>query len=300
MFFLDLKKFKNWQNGNHFCHREKRFNFSIFLLFWCIVGFSEELPKQWRVSIITSVWDGDQFIEGFLADITRQTIFPDCELILINPNSPGHEELVIERYLARYPNIRYVKLPHDPGLFGVWNRAIQMASADFITNANLDDRSRVDSLERHAKALEADPTVDLVYSAHYITRFPNETFEENRNSGGINPPEFSLKNMFFCLPGPRPMWRKSLHGRYGFFSEVFTSAGDYEMWLRAVSLGAKFKKISGVNTLVYWNPKGLSTSEDPQKIYRRKIELELIALRYAYLYDFMPPNLPPPGPPQEE
>ena len=98
-------------------------------------------PKP-RVSIITSIWKGDDFIEGFLADITDQTVFPQSELILINPSSPGNEEPIIKKYMEKYPNIVYLKLPQDPGLYACWNMGIKAARADFVTNANLDDRSQ--------------------------------------------------------------------------------------------------------------------------------------------------------------
>ncbi len=251
-----------------------------------------------RVSIITSVWNGDEFIEGFLADITRQTIFPECELILVNANSPGSEELTIQRYQKKYSNIVYRKLPYDPGLYGVWNYAIQMARAPLIANANLDDRNRVDALERQAEALEKDLNVDLVYAVWLYTRIPNETFEHNHFYSGANPPEFSPQRMFLCLPGPRPMWRKSMHEKYGYFSESFSSAGDYEMWVRAVSQGAKFKKIPGVLSLIYVNPQGLSTDLSPKKVRRRELELQLIERSYPELYAQWDFNLPPTAMPE--
>ena len=65
------------------------------------------------------VYNGDEFIEGFLADITRQTIFDQCELIIINANSPGNEEPVIKKYMAQYPNIVYKRL--DQGSRNLWN-----------------------------------------------------------------------------------------------------------------------------------------------------------------------------------
>src|SRR5688572_18772954 len=110
----------------------------LLLLMLChnyVFGAQENTnDKKPLVSIITSIWNGDEFIEGFLADITRQTFFTNCELILINANSPGNEEPVIEKYMSQYPNIRYVKLNQDPGLYGVWNMGIKMAKGEFITN----------------------------------------------------------------------------------------------------------------------------------------------------------------------
>ncbi len=39
------------------------------------------------------------------------------------------------------------------------------------------------------------------------------------------------------------MWRKSLHEKHGFFDSSFTSAGDWEFWLRMASAGETFKHV---------------------------------------------------------
>lgn len=256
------------------------------LLALILSGFSDaRIEAQPRLSIITSVWNGDEFIEGFLEDITQQTIFSESELIMINANSPGHEEETIRKYMELYPNIIYVSLDKDPGLYGVWNRGIKMASSEFIANANLDDRSSYDALELHVKELEGDPSLDLVYGGYFITEHPNETFYNNQHIYWVDPPEFTQQNMMKCLPGPRPVWRKSLHDRYGYFDETFCMSADWGMWLRAVDLGARFKKLDGFYTLYYKNPKGLSTDPDAKRSQQRHLEDQLIVLRYSHLWE---------------
>lgn len=223
---------------------------------------TEDIPG---VSIITSVYDGDEFIRPFLEDITRQTIFKEkCELCLVNANSPGNEEQVINEYLQKFPdNIKYVRLAADPGIYGTWNFALQnMVSQEFVTNANLDDRKAPDQLEKLAKFLVYNKDVDLVYSDSMITDKPNETFEKNSANGKRYhfeefSPEVMLKQN---LPHNNPMWRFQLHNDYGYFDEQYKSAGDWEMWLRTVSQGSKFKKYPEVLSLYYWNPKGISTN----------------------------------------
>ena len=235
---------------------------------------TKDLPK---VSIITSVYDGDEFIRPFLEDITRQTIFEEkCELILINANSPGNEEEVIKEYLEKYPNnIIYEKLDEDPGIYGVWNKAIEMSSGEYITNANLDDRKSANSLELHAKALLQND-VDLVYSDMAITTEPNETWESNTSNGRkYNMAEFSLDNLLRGnMPHAAPMWKKSLHEKHGKFDEKYKSAGDWEMWLRAASEGSQFKKINDVSNLYFFNPKGISTNPENNS-WKREEEKEV-------------------------
>lgn len=223
----------------------------------------EDLPK---ISIITSVYDGDDYIRSFLEDITRQTIFEEkCELILVNANSPGNEEPVIQEFIEKYPNnIVYKKLDEDPGIYGTWNIAAKMATGEYLTNANLDDKKAPYSIEKHAKTLFVNPEVDLVYADLYITEKANELFEEVTNiSRRYNFPEFSYENLKMVnMPHNNPMWRKNYHDKYGYFDEQYRSAGDWEMWLRGASKGSVFKKIHQVLGVYYFNPKGISTNPD--------------------------------------
>lgn len=239
-----------------------------------------------RVSLITSLYKGDDFIEGFLADMVRQTIFNECELIIINANSPGNEEPIIQKYCDRYPNIIYERLPADPGIYGTWNYAIKKARAPLITNANLDDRRNPASLEMQAQALEQDPSVDLVYGAVLLTYHPHETFEKNSAVGRIDPAPFAPSQMYRCLPGPQPMWRASLHSRYGFFDESFAIAGDFEFWNRLASRGVRFKKIAGTIGLYYNNPCGLST--DTRKAQQLSRENSRISATYGAMWRVTP------------
>lgn len=222
-----------------------------------------DLPK---VSIITSVYNGDEYIEEFMRDITSQTIFKEkCELVIINANSPGNEEEIILKYKSMFPdNIVYEKLDKDPGIYGTWNHAISLSSGEYITNANLDDRKSTESLEQHARVLYADDQIDLVYTDMLITDKVNETWDNNTSNGRkYNMPEFSYEALKMVnMPHAAPMWRKSLHDKYGMFDETYRSAGDWEMWLRAASQGSKFKKATGVYNLYCFNPKGVSTNPE--------------------------------------
>ncbi len=242
----------------------------------------EDLPK---VSIITSVYDGDEFIEGFLKNITSQTIFQSrCELILVNANSPGNEEEVIKKYLELYPdNIKYLKLEKDPGIYAVWNKAIELSTGEYITNANLDDRRREDCVELQAKTLYNNPQVGLVYCDNYQSRVPNVNIEhEEVKARYITPPKVGFHELLGGnAPHNSPMWRKDIHEKYGKFNEQYRSAGDWEMWLRGTSQGMKIKKIHIPLGVYYFNPKGISTNKENEE-WKRKEE-QGVGMKYANL-----------------
>jgi glycosyltransferase involved in cell wall biosynthesis len=244
----------------------------------------EQIPQ---ISFITSVYKGQDFIEGFMEDITKQTIFKEkCELVLINCNSPENEDEVINRYLERYPdNIKYIKLDHDPGIYAAWNLAIKESTGEFITNANLDDRKSPEFAEKLAKLLVLNPEVDCVYTDNLLTQTANETFEANSSNGQVYPAEeFSIEAMLRGNPPHcMPMWRKTLHEKNGFFDEKYKSAADWEFWLRCSFDGSKYLKYTSQPLgLYYFNPNGLSTNPE-NDIWKRKEEKEIFK-KYMSLY----------------
>ena len=186
----------------------------------------EQLPK---ISIITSVYNGDEHIEEFMENITSQTIFEEkCELVIINAASPGNEEETILKYKEKFPeNIIYEKLDTDPGIYATWNHAIKRSTGTFLTNANLDDRKAPNFMETLATSLAQNASVDLVYSENYLTMEPHETFEKNTSNGQVYPAEeFSIEAMLRGNPPHcMPMWRKEIHDKNGYFRTLRTKMG---------------------------------------------------------------------------
>jgi len=207
---------------------------------------AEHPPPQKKISIITTFYKGDDFLDGFLDNITEQTIFDDCELIIVDTGSRGNEKKIISSYARRYNNIKYFR--HEDRLkptVGL-NLALKEVTGKYITFAFLDDRKSLDCLESLLSELEGNTKVDLVYGDCLLTDIKNETFDESAATELFDHStrEFSRENMIKCLPGPMPMWRASIHEKNGFIDqESCDFADDWEMRLRAVSEGSQFKKV---------------------------------------------------------
>ena len=227
-----------------------------------------------KISILTSVYAADADIENFLQDITSQSAFDESELLLFDiagsHNDPGFVEQTVFRYRNKYANIFYRRLRHDPGLYGLWNSAIKHSQGKYLTNANLDDRKSPDCLEELLIALETNPSVEAVSAIVIATKEVNETWANNsayRTYGaGFNwqsdeistlgmVDEFGLHDLFLkdeledwvdsdnllhCMP----MWRRTLHDRFGFFDEKsFGALADWEFWVRCAANGCRFQII---------------------------------------------------------
>lgn len=227
--------------------------------------FRVSRPPQVLVSAITSLYRGGAFIEQFMENITSQQGFREyCELVIVDADSPEGEHETIERYLADFPNINYIRINHRIGIYDAWNVAAEAARGEYLTNANLDDIRRDDSFMLQAGTLEALPFVDIAYQDLYYTFDPRLSFDDIARFGHQTAlPVITLHNMVqYNSPHNAPMWRKSLHDELGFFDINYKSAGDYEFWFRCLAAGKVFYKINDPHVAYYQNPKGLSTRPD--------------------------------------
>jgi len=224
--------------------------------------------KKPKISFITSVFKGEIWINDFLENITTCKLFEQCELILVNANSPENETKSINKYLGSHKNIFYIKLDFDPGLYNVWNLAIDFSNADNLSNANLDDRKSKNFIEEHLKALAFNVNSKVVSAPCYISEIPNISFEDLEELGKTqnllffydSPNTYGFNDFFVKYFNPKnnadsvvvrniphcmPVWRKELHFKYGYFDESRGGpTADFEFWIRCASNGETFFNIN--------------------------------------------------------
>ena len=217
-------------------------------------------PADIRVSAIVSLYKAERFITGCLEDLIAQTLFKlgHQEIIVIDSGSPENESAIVAGYLARFPaQIKFLRTERET-IYKAWNRGIQLARGNYLTNANADDRHRPDALEVMANHLEQNAEIALIYANCDVTTVENGQFGETRVTGQFRWPDFDPTHLFeICYVGPQPMWRRSLHDQYGLFDSSYRSAGDYEFWLRLVANGERFLHIPETLGLYLQSPRGV-------------------------------------------
>jgi hypothetical protein len=235
---------------------------------------------MYKCSIFCSFYKGQQFIEGYIEDILKQSIFNDIEFIFLDCNSPESEYKYIEPLLSQYKNIKYYKLDNDPGLYAAWNKAVRLCSAPIIGNWNIDDRKNTHSIEILLRALNKDPSLDMAYGITYVSHIANEKYEDNSYDYIYPCTPHSLLNLFKNnSPHCMPLWKKNLHDRFGLFDENYKTASDGDMWLRFAVGDAKIKMVNHPVGLYYHNPTGRST--DPK--YLQEMVDEVNRMRQNYI-----------------
>ena len=241
-----------------------------------------DIPK---VTFITSLYKGSEYLKGFLENITNLDLFETSELLIYDADSPEKEHSICEPYLKKYDNIKYKRLDKNYSPTAVLNFGIKGSTGQYLTTAPVDDIRDKNYLRWTIKSLlETDENTCLVYGNCLQTNNSNETMEKNTASTLYEHSimNFSKENMIKSLPGPMPVWKKSVHEKIGLFDENYRYPADWEMWLRMVDNDYLFKKINKTLGLYYFNSSGLTTSEDT-RIQKTKEESKVF-FKYKHIF----------------
>lgn len=248
-----------------------------------MMNMSSQYPT---ITCFCPLYKGGEFIEGYMEDMVRQTIFPEVNFFILDCASPDNEVEVVNNY-AKHNNITYLRLDKDPGLYAAWNVCINSTQGDFLSNWNVDDRKSPWSLEIMRDSLVLNEDVDLVYGNTIVSKKANEDWANLKSKATYicnetnNWKDLLLNNNPHCMP----MWRRSIHTKHGHFNEEYATASDADLWLKAAKEGSKMKKIDDIVGIYYHNPQGRSS--DPATL--QKMVDEVTKMRQIYDPTYTPP-----------
>jgi len=193
-----------------------------------------------KLSCLLSTYYDLPLLQGRLDNLLTQNGV-DMELLLIAEE--GSKELDIASDWRKNNDYKFrIKTfwtKGIPTLYEAWNKGIENARGEYITNVNTDDRLYPGALQKMIDVLDSEPDVGVVYpDVHRVATIDGEPFGTYTWAEG----DFDVL-IHGCFLGPMPMWRKSLHDEYGLFDPEMHSSGDYDFWLRLAKAGVKMKRI---------------------------------------------------------
>ncbi|MBL0924178.1 MAG: glycosyltransferase [Sphingomonadaceae bacterium] len=178
-----------------------------------------------RISIVMPVYNGESYLAAALESVLAQD-FPDFELICLNDGSQDATPDILADYAARDSRIIYRDNPRNMGLPATLNAGFAMASGDYQSWTSDDNLLRPDMLSTLANALDADPSVAIVYGGYSV-------IDSNGAILRYQPPR-SLDDRWFGNPvGAAFLYRREVTAALGGYDESLFGAEDYDFWLRA-------------------------------------------------------------------
>lgn len=210
-----------------------------------------------KVSILTSIYKSADFLYHFMLDVRKQSIFSEIEVVLLDANDDDEDFKIIEPFLV-HKNFVYHKIGKC-NVYEAWNKGIDIASSDLLSNWNTDDRRKYNSLGVQVDFLNSNPNTDVCYGKVLSTHVANESFNLC-STLRYYPTSEGSKEMLLKNNSPHcfPMWRKSIHKRFGYFNTKYFSAADYEMWFRVLNGGGTLSKMEDIVGSYYENPNSIS------------------------------------------
>jgi len=215
------------------------------------------------ISVLVSLYRPETFLSDYLENLGSQDILHQCEVIFVlcEPSQEVLEQ--VQGFADTFPRTIQLVFHTRVSIYEAWNAALRASNATLITNANVDDSRRPDSLSRQRALLESDPKIDVVYQDYFVSLEPHlpwdilESLGETTDLPTVAPETLLDINSPHCAP----MWRRGLHDELGYFDGALESAGDYDFWLRCLIAGKKFAKDDQVHAAYYVNPHGMSTKQ---------------------------------------
>lgn len=100
---------------------------------------------------------------GFAEALASALAVEGCQEVLVLDDNSDHDEFEKIVQAAGNPKARYIRNAENQGLFGNWNRGVQMASGEFVSVLCSDDLVAPDAFQQFAAAYRDNPQLDVFF-----------------------------------------------------------------------------------------------------------------------------------------
>lgn len=200
------------------------------------------------VSVIIPNYNHAPYLEQRINTVLGQT-FQDMEVIILDDCSKDNSREIIKKYESD-PRVRLAFNESNSGcVFKQWNKGLKMASGKYVWIAESDDYSATDFLETLVKCLEKEDGAGVAFSDSF--EVCNGTIRPARDVwyGEFAPlygqdfkmdgRQFAARQMLFknMIPNASAaVFRRSLAEQIGGADESFRLCGDWDFWVRLLSV----------------------------------------------------------------
>jgi len=223
-----------------------------------------------KLTVMVSIYNSGEWIQNRLENLSECKNI-DMEVWCVNADSPDKRDHDIPQ---KFP-FKYVRLPKRNAVYEAWNYIIENSNSQYITNGNTDDIVSPDCYEKLSKTLDSGP--DFAYCSWNTTALANQKWESQKQIDHSGKPGHYSGDINIGGVGHFPMWKRSLHSKFGLFDTKFKALADADWWARCYHVGkAKFQWVD-VNLATYlwrdgdnlWNR---SISSEEWECYYRKVQ----------------------------
>lgn len=217
------------------------------------------------LSIIIPVYNVERYVERCVRSCELQDIpQTECEVIVVNDESPDNSLRVVERVAKDFTNIKVISQPNG-GLSAARNTGMRHAQGDYYMFVDSDDWIKENCLGQICRKLRDErPDVLCICAANVV----NDKLERRFSFQDEQPiigRELLRRGVSPCAPFG--IWASSLFKKYelSFYEGIYHE--DSELTPQAYYFA---EKVSFLNDVIYYvrqNPTSITRTINPKKSY---------------------------------
>ncbi len=185
------------------------------------------------VSVITPLYNSEQFIEETIRSVQAQT-YTHWEHIIVNDASTDGSAGIVSKLADEDPRIRFVDLTENKGAAFCRNRATELATGDLIAFLDSDDLWAPEKLERQLQFME-EHGLDVSYTSYVHMDESGKDLGKRIVALPVLAYEKQLRNNYVGnLTG---MYRAATLGKV--LAPNIRKRQDWAVWLEAISRSGK-------------------------------------------------------------
>lgn len=219
-----------------------------------------------RVSVITPVYNVEKYIDETLESIFRQT-YEDIEIVLVDDCSTDNSAQIIAKYKESHPEIVYFLQPKNMGAGAARNKALELASGQYVAFLDSDDLWLPKKIERQIKLMQ-EKNSPFSYAAIEMMDEESKTIKGKRNLKETCNYKYLLHNTIIATSSV--IVDRTVLG--DFRMPLRRGGQDYATWLKLLRGGAV---AYGINeTLVRYRVSNNSLSSNKFKSIKQVWEIQ--------------------------
>ncbi|AVH62660.1 glycosyl transferase [Nostoc sp. 'Peltigera membranacea cyanobiont' 213] len=191
-----------------------------------------------EISIVICTYNRDKYLDNGINSVINQT-FKDWELIIVDDGSQDNTFEVVNTYVQKFNNIRYLKHQNKKQCYAK-NAGIQASFGRYITFLDSDDAYQSNHLESRIEYMKLHPEVDLIQGGFateeeiWVADYYQPDKKINLRECVLGPTFLGKRHVFFELQGFK-------HMAYG---------EDTDLWERAEKI-FRTQQITEPQTYLY-------------------------------------------------
>ena len=185
-----------------------------------------------QVSVVTSVYNGEAYLEECVNSILNQT-FQDFEYIILNNGSTDRTPEILKSYSD--PRLRIIH-QENLGVPKSLNKGISLCRTDLMAHLDADDYVHPQWLEKHIEFMTQNPDV-VICSSRFEELFNGKLYPQSCPL--IESDQEIRKSLCFMntIPHSFSIIRKSALLKAGGYDPQLIIAHDYDLWIRLLEEG---------------------------------------------------------------